>query len=131
MTEYKATFNFNEVVTFKKALTVYKAVLEAQSGSAYELTHNDGYLRVCVALEEVEKHLQENKEMKIKRQLVFKNKITNKLSRLNEIKFYYDCGTYYDIFVHSKSWRSDERHLRLDKTVWEFIEFKEIEGVER
>lgn len=57
MGEYKATFGFNEVATFKKALTVYKAVLEAQAGSAYELTHNDEYLRVCVALEEVEKHL--------------------------------------------------------------------------
>lgn len=57
MGEYKATFSFDEVATFKKALTVYKAVLEAQAGSAYELTHNDEYLRVCVALEEVEKHL--------------------------------------------------------------------------
>lgn len=28
--EYKATFGFNDVATFKKALTVYKAILEAQ-----------------------------------------------------------------------------------------------------
>lgn len=57
MGEYKATFGFKEVATFKKALEVYKAVLEAQAGSAYELTHNDEYERVCIALEEVEKNL--------------------------------------------------------------------------
>lgn len=57
MTEYKATFNFNDVVTFKKALKVYLAILEVQFGSAYELTHNDEYHRVCAALEEVEKNL--------------------------------------------------------------------------
>ena len=51
--EYKATFGFNDVATFKKALIVYKAILEAQAGSAYELANK----RVCVALEEVEKHL--------------------------------------------------------------------------
>lgn len=55
--EYKATFGFNDVATFKKALTVYKAILEAQVGSAYELANNAEYKRVCVALEEVEKHL--------------------------------------------------------------------------
>lgn len=57
MGEYKATFGFNEVATFKKALNVYKAILEAQAGSAYELTHNAEYERVCIALEEVEKNL--------------------------------------------------------------------------
>lgn len=56
--EYKATFGFNDVATFKKkALTVYKAILEAQAGSAYELANNVEYKRVCVALEEVEKYL--------------------------------------------------------------------------
>lgn len=55
--KYEAVFDFNEVVTFKKALKVYLAILEAQSGSAYELTHNDEYQRVCVALKEVEKNL--------------------------------------------------------------------------
>lgn len=56
--EYKATFGFNDVATFKKkALTVYKSILEAQAGSAYELANNVEYKRVCVALEEVEKHL--------------------------------------------------------------------------
>ena len=57
MGEYKATFGFNGVVTFKKALTVYKAILEAQVGSAYELANNVEYKRACVALEEVEKNL--------------------------------------------------------------------------
>lgn len=65
--------------------------------------------------------------MIIKNQLVLKNKITNKLRRINRVKFHFDCGTYYDIYAYSKSWRSDERHLRLNKTEWEFIEFKEIE----
>lgn len=57
--EYKATFGFNDVATFKKkkALTVYKAIPEAQAGSAYELANNVEYKRVCVALEEVEKYL--------------------------------------------------------------------------
>lgn len=53
--EYKAAFGFNEVATFKKALNVYKAILEAQAGSAYELTHNTEYKRVCITFEEVEK----------------------------------------------------------------------------
>lgn len=57
MGEYKATFGFDEVATFKKALTVYKAVLEAQAGSAYELTHNEEYIRVCKALSKVEENL--------------------------------------------------------------------------
>lgn len=57
MGEYKATFDFDDVATFKKALTVYKAILEAQAGSAYELSHNEEYIRVCKALSEVEKHL--------------------------------------------------------------------------
>ena len=55
--EYKATFGFNDVATLKKALTVYKAILEAQAGSAYEIANNVEYKRVCVALEEVEKYL--------------------------------------------------------------------------
>lgn len=57
MGEYKATFGFNEVATFKKAFNVHKAILEAQAGSAYELTHNTEYERVCITLEEVEKNL--------------------------------------------------------------------------
>ena len=57
MEEYKATFSFEDVVTFKKALEVYKAILEVQAKSAYELTHNGEYERVCIALEAVEKNL--------------------------------------------------------------------------
>ena len=57
MTEYKATFNFNEVVTFKKALKVYLAILEAQAGSAYELSHNEDFIRACEAFDTVKKTL--------------------------------------------------------------------------
>ena len=57
MGEYKATFSFEDVVTFKKALNVYKAILEAQAGSAYELSHNEEYIRVCKALSKVEENL--------------------------------------------------------------------------
>lgn len=55
--EYKATFNFNEVVTIKKALKVYLAILEAQSSSAYELSHNEDFIRACEAMDTVEKNL--------------------------------------------------------------------------
>ncbi len=65
--------------------------------------------------------------MGINRQIVLRHKYTNKLRRINSITFYSDCGTYYDIYAYSKSWRSDERHLRLKKTEWDFVEFKEIE----
>lgn len=65
--------------------------------------------------------------MRLNRQLVLRNKNTNKLRRINFVKFHWDCGTYYDIYVNSKSWRSDERHLRLKKTEWDFVELKDIE----
>lgn len=65
--------------------------------------------------------------MKINRQLVLRNKNTNKLRRINFINFHMDCGTYYDIYANSESWRSDIRHLRLKKTEWDFVELKEIE----
>ena len=39
MTEYKATFN--EVITIKKALKIYLAILESQAGSVYELSHSE------------------------------------------------------------------------------------------
>lgn len=65
--------------------------------------------------------------MKINRQLVLRNKNTNKLRRINSVKFHFDCGDYYDIYTYSKSWRSDERHLRLYKIDWDFVELKEIE----
>lgn len=65
--------------------------------------------------------------MKFNRQLILRNKNTNKLRRFNNVNFHFDCGTYYDIYVKSKSWRSDERHLRLNKNEWDFVEFKEIE----
>lgn len=54
--------------------------------------------------------------MHINRQLVLRNKNTNKLRRINSIKFYADCDTYYDAYAYSASWRSNERHLRLNKT---------------
>ena len=68
--------------------------------------------------------------MHINRQLVLRNKNTNKLRRINSIKFYADCDTYYNVYAYSASWRSNERHLRLNKTDWEFVEFKEIEEIE-
>lgn len=49
MSEYKHSFNFENVATFKKALEVYKAVLEA-TNSDYELSKNVEYANVCNAL---------------------------------------------------------------------------------
>lgn len=49
MAEYKHSFNFENVATFKKALEVYKAVLEA-TNSDYELSKNVEYANVCNAL---------------------------------------------------------------------------------
>lgn len=57
MGEFKATFNFDEVVAFRNALKIHKAILEVSSGSAYELSHNKEYIDICKALESVEKHL--------------------------------------------------------------------------
>lgn len=49
MAEYKHSFNFENVATFKKALEVYKAILEA-TNSSYELSQNVEYTKVCNAL---------------------------------------------------------------------------------
>ena len=53
----KATFNFNEVVIIKKALKVYLAILEAQFDSAYELSHNEDFIRACETMDTVKKYL--------------------------------------------------------------------------
>ena len=52
MAEYQHSFNFENVTAFKKALEVYKAVLEA-TNSDYELSHNAEYIKVCNALDAV------------------------------------------------------------------------------
>lgn len=52
MAEYKHLFNFENVATFKKALEVYKVILET-TNSDYELSNNEEYTRVCNALDEV------------------------------------------------------------------------------
>lgn len=57
MSEYKHSFNFENVATFKKALEVYKAVLEATTNSGYELSHNVEYVKVCKALDAVKNAL--------------------------------------------------------------------------
>lgn len=49
MAEYKHSFNFENVTAFKKALEVYKAILEA-TNSSYELSQNVEYTKVCNAL---------------------------------------------------------------------------------
>lgn len=54
--KYKATFGFNDVVAFRKALKVHKAILEAQSESEFAFG-NDDYKKACKALESVERHL--------------------------------------------------------------------------
>ena len=56
MAEYKHSFNFENVATFKKALEVYKVVLEA-TNSDYELSHNVEYANVCNALDAVKNAL--------------------------------------------------------------------------
>lgn len=54
---YQVTFGYNEVVAFRNALKIHKAILEASAGSAYELANNREYIDICKALESVEKHL--------------------------------------------------------------------------
>ena len=56
MAEYKHSFNFENVATFKKALEVYKAVLKA-TNSDYELSRNTEYTKVCDALDAVKNAL--------------------------------------------------------------------------
>ena len=56
MAEYKHLFNFENVATFKKALEVYKAILET-TNSDYELSNNEEYIRVCNALDAVKNAL--------------------------------------------------------------------------
>ena len=56
MAEYKHSFNFENVATFKKALEVYKVILET-TNSDYELSNNEEYTRVCNALDEVKNAL--------------------------------------------------------------------------
>lgn len=57
MGEFKASFDFDEVVAFRNALKIHKAILEASAGSAYELANDREYINICKALESVEKHL--------------------------------------------------------------------------
>lgn len=55
---YQVTFDdYNDIVAFRNALKIHKAILEASAGSAYELAHNREYINICKALESVEKHL--------------------------------------------------------------------------
>lgn len=56
MAEYKHSFNFENVATFKKALEVYKAILEA-TNSDYELSNNAEYTKICNALDAVKNAL--------------------------------------------------------------------------
>ena len=56
MAEYKHSFNFENVTAFKKALEVYKAILEA-TNSSYELSKNVEYVNVCNALDAVKNAL--------------------------------------------------------------------------
>lgn len=58
MGEFKATFNFDEVIAFRNALKIHKAIIEASSDSAYELAYNKEYINICAALESVEKQLK-------------------------------------------------------------------------
>lgn len=57
MPEYKHSFDFEDVTAFKKAIEVYLAILEAQTSSAYELSHNAEYIQMCKALDAVKKAL--------------------------------------------------------------------------
>ena len=59
MAEYKHSFNFENVTAFKKALEVYKAILEA-TNSSYELSKNVEYTKICNALAAVNDALQED-----------------------------------------------------------------------
>lgn len=56
MAEYKHSFNFENVATFKKALEVYKAIFEV-TNSDYELSHNTEYIKICDALNAVKNAL--------------------------------------------------------------------------
>lgn len=53
MGEYSAKIDFQTVVACKNALEIYKAVLEAQSKSDYELDKNTEYKKACDAYEKI------------------------------------------------------------------------------
>ena len=57
MGEYSAKIDFQTVVACKKALEVYKAVLEVQSKSEYELNKNTEYKEICDAYMKICSHL--------------------------------------------------------------------------
>lgn len=57
MGEYSAKIDFETVVACKNALEVYKAILQAQSKSDYELEKNIEYKKVCEAYNKICKHL--------------------------------------------------------------------------
>lgn len=57
MGEYSAKIDFQTVVACKKALEVYKAVLEVQSKSEYELNKNTEYKEICDAYVKICSHL--------------------------------------------------------------------------
>lgn len=53
MVEYSAKIDFQTVIACKNALEIYKAVLEAQSKSDYELDKNTEYKEACDAYEKI------------------------------------------------------------------------------
>lgn len=53
MGEYSAKIDFQTVVACKNALEIYKAVLEVQSKSDYELDKNTEYKKACDAYEKI------------------------------------------------------------------------------
>lgn len=53
MSEYQAKLDFQTVAVCKKALEVYKSVLETLSRSGFELDRNTEYKEVCEAYEKI------------------------------------------------------------------------------
>jgi len=53
MSEYQAKLDFQTVAVCKKALEVYKSVLETLSGSGFNLDRNTEYKEVCEAYEKI------------------------------------------------------------------------------
>lgn len=53
---YQVTFGYNDVVAFRNALKIQKAIFEVQY-SSYELEKNEEYKRCVEALAKVEEHL--------------------------------------------------------------------------
>lgn len=57
MSEYSARIDFETVVACKNALEIYKAILQTQSKSNYELEKNIEYKKVCEAYNKICKNL--------------------------------------------------------------------------